>query len=146
MIIAANTRDAPPSRGAGWSWWWWCYFRFLKQFTTLSQELAASLRWAAGKSSEDGFIPPGDDGDDDFAARPEPDPTGYTSPDPHDSDPGPGYSRKRPSPSHGRSTRSMSDDGSGSDCDSTHTPDSLDGSPDHSGWQPDRSVGLTLSR
>ena len=111
--------------------------RFLKQFTELSRELAASLRWAAGKASEDGFIPPGDDDDDSFAARPEPDPAGYTSPDPHDGDPGPDYNRKRPLFSHGQSAHSMSEDDSGSDCDSTHTPDSLGGSPDHQDRQPE---------
>ena len=31
----------------------------------------------------------------------------------------------------------MSDNDSGSECDSTHTPDSLDDSPDHPGWQPE---------
>ena len=60
--------------------------KFLKNFTALSRELAASLRWAAKTSSEEGFTPAGDDDDGDIAARPEPNPAGYISPDPYDSD------------------------------------------------------------
>ena len=77
-------------------------------------------------SSEEGFVPPGDDSGDGTAAQPEPNPAGYISPDPHDGDPGLSNGRKRSFLRRDQPERQLQDEESESDCDSTHTPDSID--------------------